>query len=233
MTTIRESSRKTTIVPHEPRMFNERQSPTIRLYPVKNYTFGIKARQPEEDPSVAARLHRLKEHYEDHGMRRTCEGVLICHERGHPFVLLLKIANAFYKLPGDYLNPGEDELEGFTRLLRNKISPEDGSDSEWDVGECIAQWWRPNFESFMYPFIPPHITRPKECKKMYLAHLPRNKTFSIPQNMKMVAVPLFELYDNATRYGSQLAAIPIYLSKYNFEFIDENDNIISSTPAKS
>jgi cleavage and polyadenylation specificity factor subunit 5 len=34
--------------------------------------------------------------------------------------------------------------------------------------------------------------------------------------MKLLAIPLFELYDNAARYGPQLSAIPHLLSRYNF-----------------
>jgi cleavage and polyadenylation specificity factor subunit 5 len=48
--------------------------------------------------------------------------------------------------------------------------------------------------------------------------------------MKLLAVPLFELYDNVQRYGPQLAAIPHLLSRYNFEFVDENDNVVAVTP---
>lgn len=47
---------------------------------------------------MLARLKRLEEHYEKYGMRRTCEGVLVCHEHNHPHVLMLQIANAFFKL---------------------------------------------------------------------------------------------------------------------------------------
>lgn len=47
---------------------------------------------------MLARLKRLEEHYDLHGMRRTCEGVLVCHEHNHPHVLMLQIANAFFKL---------------------------------------------------------------------------------------------------------------------------------------
>jgi cleavage and polyadenylation specificity factor subunit 5 len=81
-----------------PKGFSAKQPETIRLYPLSNYTFGTKETQPEEDPSVLARLKRLEEHYEQHGMRRTCEGVLVCHEHNHPHVLMLQIANAFFKL---------------------------------------------------------------------------------------------------------------------------------------
>ena len=48
--------------------------------------------------------------------------------------------------------------------------------------------------------------------------------------MKLLAVPLFELYDNTGRYGPQLSAIPHLLSRYNFEFVDEQGNVTSRTP---
>lgn len=78
--------------------FDARQSDAIRLFPLSNYTFGTKETQLEEDPSVKDRLRRLEEYYDKHGMRRTGEGVLVCHEHNHPHILMLQIANAFFKL---------------------------------------------------------------------------------------------------------------------------------------
>ncbi|EEP79148.1 hypothetical protein UREG_03994 [Uncinocarpus reesii 1704] len=186
-----------------PKSFSAKQPPTIRLYPLSNYTFGTKETQPEEDPSVLARLKRLEEHYEQYGMRRTCEGVLV---------------------------------EGFKARLNERLAPVgsqftgEGVNEDWEVGDTLAQWWRPNFETFMYPFLPGHVTRPKECKKLYFIQLPKKKVLSVPKNMKLLAVPLFELYDNTARYGPQLSAIPHLLSRYNFEFVDENDNVVAVTP---
>ena len=48
--------------------------------------------------------------------------------------------------------------------------------------------------------------------------------------MKLLAVPLFELYDNTARYGPQLSAIPHLLSRYNFEYVDEDGNVVAQTP---
>lgn len=48
--------------------------------------------------------------------------------------------------------------------------------------------------------------------------------------MKLLAVPLFELYDNTARYGPQLSAIPHLLSRYRFEFVDEEGNVVAETP---
>lgn len=167
---------------------------------------------------------------------------------------MLQIANAFFKLPGDYLPHDADEIEGFKIRLNERLAPSgnqfsnDGNEGEWEIGETLAQWWRPNFETFMYPFIPPHVSRPKECKKLYFIQLPKSsmlciipnrptnvdtsptEVLSVPKNMKLLAVPLFELYDNAQRYGPQLSAIPHLLSRYNFEFVDENGKVSAVTP---
>ncbi|MCJ1285434.1 hypothetical protein MMC26_004774 [Xylographa opegraphella] len=138
--------------------------------------------------------------------------------------------------PGDYLLPEDDETEGFKSRLNERLAPVgnqfsgEGVNDEWQIGDTLAQWWRPNFETFMYPFLPAHVTRPKECKKLYLIQLPKSKVLSVPKNMKLLAVPLFELYDNTARYGPQLAAIPHLLSRYNFEFVDDDGNVCAVTP---
>jgi cleavage and polyadenylation specificity factor subunit 5 len=122
----------------------------------------------------------LQNNYEDFGMRRTVEGVLVVHEHGHPHILMLQIANSFFKLsvffplplcdlecfvlftpdlgdsrPGDYLTPGEDDVEGLRSRLDERLSPSGTGgvsaegDTGWEIGDCIAQWWRPSFETFM------------------------------------------------------------------------------------
>ncbi|POS84741.1 cleavage and polyadenylation specificity factor, partial [Erysiphe pulchra] len=239
MSTITATALQTSYPPILPASFNAKQPKTIRLYPLSNYTFGTKETQPEEDPSVLARLKRLEEHYVEHGMRRTCEGILVCHEHNHPHILMLQIANAFFKLPGDYLKPEDDEEEGFKMRLNERLAPVgtqfsgEGVNEEWEIGDTLAQWWRPNFETFMYPFIPAHVTRPKECKNYTLSNYldkVSSEVLSVPKNMKLLAVPLFELYDNTARYGPQLSAIPHLLSRYNFEFFDEQGQVVAVTP---
>lgn len=178
MSTITPNALQSGNPPIIPLAFNANQPEKVTLYPLSNYTFGVKETQPEEDPSVIARLKRLEEHYTEHGMRRTCEGILVCHEHNHPHILMLQIANAFFKLPGDYLRPEDDEVEGFKSRLDERLAPvgrlgEGEEAGDWQVGDCLAQWWRPNFETFMYPFVPAHVTRPKECKKLYFIQLPK------------------------------------------------------------
>jgi cleavage and polyadenylation specificity factor subunit 5 len=40
----------------------------------------------------------MKEKYEEEGMRRSVEGILLVHQHRHPHVLLLQIGNTFFKL---------------------------------------------------------------------------------------------------------------------------------------
>lgn len=98
MSAVPPDHQKSTQPPPDILPFTQSQAEIVRLYPLSNYTFGVKEFQPEEDPSVKDRLRRLEDHYEKHGLRRTCEAVLVCHEHNHPHVLMLQIANAFFKL---------------------------------------------------------------------------------------------------------------------------------------
>ena len=83
--------------------------------------------------------------------------------------------------PGDYLLPDAEEIPGFKQRLNERLAPigsqfsgEGVNEGEWEIGDTLAQWWRPNFETFMYPFLPAHVTRPKECKKLYFVKLPKS-----------------------------------------------------------
>ena len=81
--------------------------------------------------------------------------------------------------PGDYLHHDDEEIDGFKKRLNERLAPVgtqftgEGVNEDWEIGDTLAQWWRPNFETFMYPFLPGHVTRPKECKKLYFIQLPK------------------------------------------------------------
>lgn len=83
--------------------------------------------------------------------------------------------------------------------------------------------------SRQYPYLPPHVSEPKEIKKLYLVELPPSsqlqcpcrchrqadsaETFAVPANMKLIAIPIMEFYDNAARYGPQFAGLPYVLGR--------------------
>ncbi|RKP14221.1 Cleavage/polyadenylation specificity factor subunit 5 [Piptocephalis cylindrospora] len=201
---------------------------TASVYPLANYTFGTKEAQPEEDTSVTARMDRLEKDFSVNGMRRSVDAVLVVHDHGHPHVLMFQIAAQFYKLPGGYIkkeDEADDEATAVKKILTKQLSAEhlsatDGAiDPDWGLEGCLSTWWRPNFETFMYPYVPPHVSHPKERRQVWLMRLPPRKSLVVPQNMRLVAVPLIELYDNTSRYGAQLSALPHAMSNWSFTLL--------------
>ena len=153
--------------------------------------------------------------------------------------------------PGDYLKPGEDDIDGLKRRLDDRLAPptesrqfnaSHGIDNDWEIGDCLAQWTRPNFETFMVSFharihfvvavlmscsilttrrISRNQRRPKsssssKCLKRVSTILSDRLYFltlspevlAVPKNMKLLAIPLFELYDNAARYALPEPSLP-------------------------
>lgn len=190
---------------------------TAGLYPLGNYTFGTKEPLYERDPSVQARFTRMRDEFSKHGMRRTVEAVLLVHEHGLPHVLLLQLGNTFFKLPGGELHPAEDPVDGLKRLLNETLGRGENA-TNWQAEDTIANWWRPNFEPPQYPYLPAHITKPKEHKRLFLVQLPDKALFAVPRNYKLVAAPLFELYDNSAGYGPIIASLPVSLSRFSFMY---------------
>ncbi|XP_049849536.1 uncharacterized protein LOC126319881 [Schistocerca gregaria] len=195
--------------------------PTFNLFPLNSFSLSRKVAQKEKDAFISARLSRMEKAYQDEGIRRSVEGVVLVHDHGHPFVLFLNLAGTFSKLPGGKLKTGEGEIDGLKRKLNMKLSPAIHGDNspEWLIGELISIWWRPNFETLFYPYVPPHITRPKECKKIFIVQLAKPCNFEAPSNYDLKAVPLFELYENRGEYGPINASIPSCLSRFNFIFL--------------
>eukprot|EP00992_Anisonema_acinus_P003876 TRINITY_DN14261_c0_g1_i1.p1 TRINITY_DN14261_c0_g1~~TRINITY_DN14261_c0_g1_i1.p1 ORF type:complete len:227 (-),score=34.04 TRINITY_DN14261_c0_g1_i1:46-726(-) len=186
------------------------------LYNLSNYTFSMKDQQEEKDQTSTAFLQRLRDRFELEGTRKTVEAILLVHQHNHPHVLLLQLGNNHFKLPGGRCRAGEDELSCLRRKLSKKLSPPNQySQPAWEIGEVLGCYWRPNFEQHMYPYLPPHITKPKECCKLFIVHLPEKCIFAVPRNYKLLAVPLFEFHENSKRYGSVIASIPQILSRFH------------------
>ena len=129
----------------------------VSLHTIDNYTFGTKEAKKGKDSDLSRRMRRLTDKYKEEGMRRTVEGVLLVHNRGHPHVLLLKEdvqGSPIFRLPGGRLRPGEGELEGARRKMSSKLAPPREQlsavhQAKWMVEEQLAVWWRPNFETLM------------------------------------------------------------------------------------
>mmetsp|Transcript_144985 Transcript_144985/g.450105 ORF Transcript_144985/g.450105 Transcript_144985/m.450105 type:complete len:200 (-) Transcript_144985:130-729(-) len=188
------------------------------LYPQDAYDSQQARLRPAKDDPPALRRKRK---YESEGMRRTVRAALLVHRHGHPHVLALRGAQGRYELPGGTLRPGESEREGLNRKMKRLVFNADpASVCEWRVGDLLAVWWCPSFEGAAYPYLPQHVTRPKECIRVYQVLLPAQCVFAVPQNENLVAVPFFDLFDDPQAYGRLLAEVPQLLSKYALSIND-------------
>ncbi|CAB4054996.1 NUDT21 [Lepeophtheirus salmonis] len=164
---------------------------SVNLFPLTNYTFGTKDPLFEKDPSVPARFQRMRDDFEKMGMRRRGE-----------------------------LKLGEDEVQGLKRIMTDTLGRPEAKDPDtWIIEDTIGNWWRPNFEPPQYPYIPPHITKPKEHRKLFLVQLPERSYFAVPRNYKLVAAPLFELFDNSQGYGPIISSLPQAMGRFNFIYM--------------
>jgi len=155
---------------------------TYSIYDVSNYRFGTKDDTNNKDQSMSARLARMRSEYSRQGMRRTVEAVILVHTNNHPHVLVLEDQGQIM-LPGGRLRPGEGEIEGLKRKLRNKLAPKDPDlHVDFEVCEVLGMMYRPNFEPVVYPYLPPHVTRPKELRRLYLVLLPERAHLQIRNN---------------------------------------------------
>ncbi|KAM3726956.1 Cleavage and polyadenylation specificity factor subunit [Dirofilaria immitis] len=198
---------------------HERQSisSVIRLYPLKNYS--VRNDDYEEPPRMSEykQFLKLREEYENSGMVRTVKAVLLSHQHSIIHVLLLKNTSGLIssKLPGGKLEYDEDETIGMKRLMTQIVESDDDVDSICKI-QHVANWWRPNFEAPIYPYIPSHITKPKEVIKIFSVELPKRAIITVAKNNVLVAAPLFEIYRNVNHYGPIIAYLPHVLGRFNY-----------------
>lgn len=193
----------------------------LDIYPLNHYYFGSKDAAPFKEETLADRLSRMKVNYDAHGLRTCVRAVMLVELFKYPHLLLLQVRNSIFKLPGGRLQSGESDIECLKRKLSSKLSVHgDARAPVWEVGECLGMWWRPDFESLLYPYLPPNIKRPKECTKLFLVKLPESQKFIVPKNQKLLAVPLCQLHEKPETYGPIISGVPQLLSKFSFNMVD-------------
>ncbi|KAH9955879.1 hypothetical protein BJV74DRAFT_923739, partial [Russula compacta] len=114
--------------------------------------YSIKDAQIEEHPSVSAGLEKHRNNFEDSGIRHIVEGFRVVH-RGHLHICMPQIAPSS-RIP----SPLSDELGDLRRCLDDlsalpisscQLKASHWIDNSWELGDSLARWWRPNFETFI------------------------------------------------------------------------------------
>uniref|UniRef100_A0A8K9XQ49 Cleavage and polyadenylation specificity factor subunit 5 n=1 Tax=Oncorhynchus mykiss TaxID=8022 RepID=A0A8K9XQ49_ONCMY len=103
--------------------------------------------------------------------------------------------------------------------LPHILGRQDGVKQDWVIDDSIGNWWRPNFEppqvGYQGVILPVLLRERPQHASVRLAKLEKT-LFAVPKNYKLVAAPLFELYDNAPGYGPIISSLPQLLSRFNF-----------------
>jgi len=192
-------------------------SSSINVYSLLSYDIakkkGVNSRPARQENELARRQAAFAEK----GVRRTVQGVLLVHQHGFPCVLVLHgPSEKKWSLPGGRLRPGEEERSGLQRKLNSRLRLEEEQDQvEWEIGEVLATWFRPEFLDYeLFPYCPPHISQPKEVRTVFLVRLPENLVFHHNADQELVAVPLFSLERNSAQYGPVISSLPEQLSRF-------------------
>lgn len=98
------------------------------------------------------------------------------------------------------------------------VSKEEAAE-QFEIVDLLSRWWRPNFEPQLFPYVPAHVTAPKEVCSQFLVKLPPHATFSVPKNFKIVSVPLMEIFGNAKSYGAINSSLPTVLNRYQMNLL--------------
>jgi hypothetical protein len=98
----------------------------------------------------------------------------------------------------DVEKPSEDRILEKQRYEKELLEDRDASFAITDV---LFTTYRPHFDNITYPYLAPHIKRPKQTIKTIVLELDASKrVLGVPKNVKLVSVPLFEIFGNK-RFG--------------------------------
>jgi cleavage and polyadenylation specificity factor subunit 5 len=192
----------------------------LPLFDLDEYTMGYSEELEEvpDTPPKPHRLVRLREYVKDQGSVRSVRAIILVHVHNHPYVLLLQRrksseGSAQFVLPGGRLNPGEDDESGLQRLLNKKLRLVDGA---YDFNEgLIATWYRPQFTDVLFPYLPVHITTPKETEFWDFVKLPEKGRLRIDPKYELSPVSFYDLEDGRLNHGKLLQGIPLLVSRFN------------------
>ncbi|KAL8453837.1 hypothetical protein Emag_001645 [Eimeria magna] len=198
------------------------------VYPESNYSF-------ESDSTLGTKwgsgdLEKLfakrQEAYLREGTRRSVAAVFLVHRAEYPHVLLLldqqrqKYNLVMFKYK-TWQRPREVLQSKLSKYLiksdhgskRKWVAQQLGGDaSEMEVGEFLGEWWRGDFDDELIPYLPPHVTRPKERVRVHQVQLAPRCSFRIPAGFCLTVVPLFDL--SPQRVGLAISGLSHLLARF-------------------
>ena len=188
------------------------------VYPSMNYSISTM----KGEGLVCMRKTRLedKEQWLLEGMKKISCGVLLCHEDFTLKILLLR-HNKEYSLLSREISLGGDEFDALKDLLKNQVTKHSNTDVvTFSIEPCLAQFWRPEFDHILLPYLPAYCSRPKELQRLFIVNLPPRCVFQLPPGYSLEAVSIAEIIKSGSDlFGPIISTLPSLLSKINIKFM--------------
>ncbi|KAL8438579.1 hypothetical protein ACSSS7_000113 [Eimeria intestinalis] len=202
------------------------------VYPESNYSFesdstlGTKWGSGDPEKLFAKR----QEAYLREGTRRSVAAVFLVHRAEYPHALLLldqqrqKYSLVMFKYK-TWQRPREVLHDKLSKYL---IKSDQGSKRKWvaqlggdapemEVGEFLGEWWRGDFDDELIPYLPPHVTRPKERVRVHQVQLAPRCSFRIPTGFCLTVVPVFDL--SPQRVGLAISGLCHLLARFTIRLM--------------
>lgn len=205
------------------------ERPDWPVYPVHAYNFRSEATTIGHGllfDSTEATVKKRVKAYNQNGMRITVFGLVLCHKNGFPHILLLQDSGGSSGLLGGKCKVHENPREALRRKVARFVSMSKKGSHQLDlkanaenikVGDMLGEFWRPDFNSPVLPYLPQHVVRPKEKIMIYQVMLRENCTFVIPNNFQFTPIPLYDFYK--VEQGVTLSALPHLLTRHHLSFM--------------
>ncbi|CRG93345.1 mRNA cleavage factor-like protein, putative [Plasmodium gallinaceum] len=175
------------------------------LYPQSNYEFNIDEKLKNKFIIDNEKCKKRINSYNKNGIRNSVLAIILCHRYEYPHLLLLQHLESqkYYLLNGKYKTwekPKEvlkKKLQKYINKIKdihfitNQINSE--KEETVEIGEFLGEWWKTQFNSVYLPYLPAHVTRPKEYVRLYQVTLSSKCIFHLPPGFTLKALPLFDL----------------------------------------
>ena len=193
-------------------------SSTVHIYPSKNYSSVHSDALEHVIAPYQVNAIRRRDDWLHKGMRKSLHLLLLAHENGLPCALVLRSVAGFGFFEG-VIDPGESDEEAIKKILLRHLMKHSASDRlEFSISDCLLQLWRPEFDQYLHPLLPPHVSRPKEQLRFILVGLPPRAVFQLPHDVALDAIPLADIARHGP-FGPALTALPDLLSRTTLKLL--------------
>ena len=177
---------------------------TAKIYGIENYKIDKRpVKVKKEEKPFEQQMTKLREINEStHLPKKSVYGVILIHQNNFPHLFIYQKQSKQnvkenIQLVGGKINNGEEPIEGLKRKMKKQLNVDDLK--HYQIGELLGTFYRINYSSNLYPYLPSHVHSPKEIISLYMIHINESCNFKIAEGDDISSIPFFNLYNNTRR----------------------------------